>query len=72
MKAFQGKKQYSSSRGEYLDACISVFETLAKMCDVTQSQKQTSMPNMLTGDSLSYYACNVANCDIYDQSIELL
>lgn len=70
VQAFKGKKQFSGSWEEGVDARISIFETHAKMCDLTQSQKITAMAIMLACDAFKKYSSNGASCDSYEKKIK--
>lgn len=69
MKAFHSKMKFSGRWDEDLDNTTSVFETMAKMCDVNPEQINTEIPIMLTGDVLSYYSTTLGQCETSDQAI---
>lgn len=72
MKAYHGKDSFSGGREEALDNSIGVYETMAKMCQVTEEEKLQSLPIMLKGDALSYFFNNMQSCSTYTEVIQML
>ena len=72
MRAFVGKATFAGNWDEDLTNTISVFETLATMCEVSYEEKLKSLPVMLSGDALNYYASNIKDCNDYEEAIELM
>lgn len=72
MRALIGKPSFSGSWEEDLDNCICVFDTLSTMCEMTETEKLKSVPIMLSGDALNYYASNSKNCKTYEEATQTL
>ena len=72
MKAYVGKPIFTGNWDEDLDTCISVFNTLSKMCGMTDEDKVKSIPVMLSGDALSYFASNINENDEFTRATKLL
>lgn len=72
IKAFSSKETFSGAWEEDLDNSINIFETLAIMCELNEEEKLKSIPVMLRGDALSFYATNVKKSKSYDEAMNLL
>ena len=72
MRSFVGKPTFGGNWDEDLDNCICVFETMAKMCEISEIEKVKSIPIMLKGDALNYYSGNIRGCSNFDDAMELM
>lgn len=72
MKAFDRKKTFGGKWDEDLAGTISLYETLEKMCQLTQDEKFKSLPVMLSGDALTYFSDNAATCPSYEEALDVL
>lgn len=72
MKAMIGKTNFSGSWEEDLDTCISVFDTLVTMCQLSVEDNFKSIPIMLTGDALSYFSTHAQSRDKFDEVMNFL
>lgn len=72
MKAYYGKPIFSGGWDEGIDNFLGVYNTMTKMCEMTDEEKLKSLPIMLSGDALSYYSSHVDDCSNYEAGTDLL
>lgn len=72
MKAYHGKPQFGGGWDDDLDNCLGLYETLLKMCSVTQEQMLAALPVVLTVDAMIYYSNTMQDCQTYADVIALL
>lgn len=51
IKVYNGKRTCTRGWYECLHNCVSVYETIKNMCDVTEEEKLRTSPVMLSGDA---------------------
>lgn len=72
IRAFVGKPTFSGAYDEELEGIISVFETLARMCDISEDEKLRSIPIMLSGEALNHFALNIKGDDDYKDALKMM
>lgn len=58
IKSFSGRKKYSGLWSENLDETIEVYESMARLCQLTKDEMASALPLTLTGDALSFFTRN--------------
>lgn len=71
MKALQGKSQSTGAYYEDLDTFISIFEKLARMCQVSAAQLLTALHMMLDGDALTSFSSKHLIREEYSHAIRI-
>lgn len=55
MKAYHGRKHYSGALDEDLQGSLELYETMCRVCRLSDDEKAQGMPVMLKDDALSFY-----------------
>lgn len=52
-----------------MDSTISMYETMATLCEVTDDETLRAIPVVLSGEALIYYSTHVKQCKTYEDAI---
>ena len=55
MRAYTGREKFSGAFDEDLNSALELYETMSRMCYLTEEQKAKGFPVMLRDDALNYY-----------------
>ena len=60
IQAFKGRKKFSGGFDEDLNSILLIFESMSRMCRLTEEQKAEGFPTILEDDALQFY---LTHCD---------
>ena len=72
MKAYQNKTKFGGEWDDNLQGCLELYESLCKICHLTDEEKTQSIPFMLRHDAMKFYSENVTKNDSYAEVLEKL
>ncbi len=66
LRAFQGRNKFSGAFDEDLSSSSELYDTMARMCHLTDKEKAEGFPVMLKDDALSFYVTSRKHDDTYE------
>lgn len=72
MKAYIGKPLFAGEWSDKLDNCTKVYDNLSSMCQLTDDEKLTGIPIILTANAFDVYAEHAEECRTYEDAKQLL
>ena len=65
MKAYQNRQSYTGAWDEDFNGHVELYDTLSRLCGLSDAEKAESLPIMLRDDALSFYTRNYKVGDSY-------
>ena len=72
MKSYQNRTTFGGEWSDNLHSSIQLFESLCKMCRLTEDEKLQSVPVMLRDRKMKFYSENFTELDTYEDINKML
>ena len=56
MRAYQGRQKFNGNIEDDFSTAVNLFNTLSRLCRLSENEKAEAVPIMLNGEALSYYS----------------